>query len=179
MKNRIRERGSSFAQLLVVVAIVGIMSLVAVPMFKTIFSRAQADGAALEIAAAAREARWKAVSQGWQFRVQGYGKQATATLRNQYRLLARSTTAVAWPADTSSPFTSTTQYAGPWFNLKQQFNGVDVNPSSSANGGRFLVSFDSRGVAFENEVFAPLTLTSSSGKTRTLTISTSGNVQIQ
>lgn len=173
------QKGFTLAEFMGVLAIAAVLLLVSVPALMNIFGATQSDAAALQIAAAAREARSRAVATGWQYRLHGYGKQASPTLRNQYRFLARTTSAAGWPADTSAPFTSTTQFAGPWISLESSFRGIDVNPASSANGGRFLVSFDSRGSPFETEVFQPLTVTSTSGASHTVQVSTTGTVTVQ
>ena len=172
------RKGYNLIEILVAVAMLFIMTLVGVPIFTAMMQNSRLDAATRQIAGDIRDARAKATLTGWQYRLLGFNVGGGQPYKNQYRTLGRSSTAVAWPADTSGVFESATQMAGPWVNFNQLYPGISLNPANS--NPRFYVSFDSQGVAFEwDPSMNPLSITQQSGASRTVSFTSAGSVRIQ
>jgi len=163
---------------MIVIAVAGFMAMVAVPALLNQVRTSRMSAAARKIATDTQEARWRAVRTGWQFRIVGYGNAAT-TNKNKYRLLGRSSTAVSWPADTAAVTSTTTQVAQAWVDFGQLYPQVKLNNGITANGGRFYVSFDARGAAFERQAVAPLVVLGQNNKTRNMNVAAIGSVVLQ
>lgn len=171
-----RERGFSLLEIVIVIAVTTLMAMVAVPAFMEYQRTARINAASRQIASAAQEARWRAVNTGWEFRIVGYGDEGATNLKNRYRVMARSSSSVFWPADTASPTSTSTQIVEPWFNVGEKYPGVFINPGVSAGGGRFLASFNPRGAAFERTSVQPLVLRNIRQTSRTVQVSSVGSV---
>ena len=172
------RKGYSLIELLVVLAMLFIMTLVGLPLFTATLQNSRLDAAARQIAGDIREARAKATLTGWQYRLVGFNVGGGQAAKNQYRLLGRSSGAVAWPADSSGSFQSATQMAGAWINFNQLYQGVSLNPANSSPS--FYVSFNSQGVAFEwDPSINPLSIAHQSGGSRSVSITSAGSVRIQ
>lgn len=182
---QVGRKGYTLIELVVVVGIISVMAIVGLPFFTAMMQNSRLDAAVRQLAGDVRGARSLATQTGWQYRIFGGNAGGSASYKSQYRLMGRSSTAVAWPADTSpnfnfpTPSAGATQMAGPWINFNQLYPGVSLNPSIS--NPSFYVSFDSRGVAFEwNPTSDPwMSVTPPSGSSRQLRITSAGSVKIQ
>jgi len=176
---QVGRRGYTLIELVVVVGIIIVMTLAALPFFTSMMKSSRLDAATRQLAGDVREARSKATQTGWQYQIKGFNVGGGSSYKNQYRMLGRSSSGVAWPSDTGPNIQSSTQLAGPWINLNQLYSGVRLN--SSIAGTSFYVSFDSRGVAFEwSPTSDPwMTLTQQSSGSRYLRITSAGSVKIQ
>ena len=179
------QKGYTLIELVVVVSIISVMVMIGVPFFSAMMQNSRLDAATRQLAGDVREARSKATLTGWQYRISGGNAGGSASYKGQYRLMGRSSAAVAWPADTSpnfnfpTPPAGATQMAGPWIDFNQLYPGVNLNPSIA--NVSFYVSFNSQGVAFEwNPTSDPwMSVTQSSGSSRLLRITSAGSVKIQ
>ncbi len=160
------------------VAVAGFMAMVAVPSLLGQVRSSRLNAAARQLATDTQEARWRAVRTGWQYRIVGYGSAAT-TNKNKYRLLGRSSTSVSWPADTDAVTSSSTQVVQAWVDFEKLYPAVALNAGITANGGRFFVSFDARGAAFERQAVAPLVVTGQNNRTRSMNVASIGSVVLQ
>ena len=80
-KRQIQEQGWTLAELLIVLAILGIMSMLAGPSYHTLVARAQARSATAEIASELRLARQLAMARRERLRVIFDREDRTITLR--------------------------------------------------------------------------------------------------
>jgi prepilin-type N-terminal cleavage/methylation domain-containing protein len=171
-------RGYTLVEVLIAVVMMAIIAGLTIPSFLGFMQRSRLDAAVGQIVEHVREARSRATMTGWQYKVLGFNYGGGNALKNQYRLMARSSPAVAWPGDTVAPFQSATQMAGVWVNFNNTYPGVRVNPQDTSP--RFWVAFDARGVAFDiDPSFQPLQVTYQTGGTKTVTVTTAGSVRIQ
>jgi len=174
-----RERGLSLVEIVIVISITTVMAMVALPAFMNYQRTARLNGASREVAAAIQEARWRAVQTGWQFRIVGYGDEAATTLKNRFRLIARSSTTVTWPLDTASPTSSSTVIVEPWVNVGTNYPGVYVNPGVTTASGRFVATFDPRGAAIERVSVSPLVVEDIQQRARSVQVSSVGSILFQ
>lgn len=171
---RTSKKGFSSLELLVTLALVGLLLLIAVPAFSNILRRSRLDGAARQIVSDVRDARSQAIATGWDYRVVGFRFTSGNARRNQYRVVGRRSSAIAWPADTSPKFQSATQLAREWVDVATLYPGVRlVSPA-----GRFEVTFDSRGTA-ETSEFNPLLARHPGLQQKSITVSVVGSVRVQ
>jgi len=171
-------RGYTLVEILVGVVMLGIIAGVSLPSFVGFMERSRLDAAVRQLAEDVREARSRATTKGWEYRIFGYNSTGTSPFRNQYRLMGRSSAAIAWPADTATSFESATQLAGVWINFNTAFPGVRVNPEDGSP--RFWVAFNARGIAYDMDAsFDPLRVTSQAGQTMSLSVTTAGSIRIQ
>jgi prepilin-type N-terminal cleavage/methylation domain-containing protein len=170
--------GLTLVELVVVVAIMGMLAMIALPFFTGSIQASRLEGAARQIASDMREAQARASLTGWQYRVVGHNESSGDAHSNQYRLMGRSSAAIAWPADTVGAFESTTQMAGNWVDVDTLYPGVTINPASASS--QFWVTFDSRGVAIDIAASCnPLLLSGENGTSKSLRVTTAGSVRIQ
>ena len=175
-----RWRGYTLIEFVTVVGILIVMTAVAFPVFTTMMKNSQLDAAARQIATDLRDARSLATQTGWQYRLVGFNAGGGQAKKNQYHLVGRSSSGVAWPADGADPFQSATQMAGNWVDFTRLYPNVSLN--SSVTNPSFYVSFASTGAALEfNPTAAPWVTVTQSGATtsRQLSITWAGNVKIQ
>ncbi len=132
-------------ELAIALAIGGMVLLVAIPAFTSVVERSRLDIATRYLTNEVRSARSKAVTTGWEYKLMGFGSASTSTNAKRYRLLARKTSATAWPADTVAPFSSTTQYAGPWSDPSKLDKTLELLPGGTGTNARFEIAFDARG----------------------------------
>jgi type II secretory pathway pseudopilin PulG len=166
----------TLVEILVAIMVLTFLLALAIPAFYSMLRRSQLDAAARQLVSDLREAQSKATLTGWQYRLVGFDINNTGTFKNQYRLVGRSSSAVAWPADTSPTFTSATQMANPWINVNTVYPGVRLDTSDATD--RFFVSFDARGAAFEINSF-PLQVLHESGAKQCVGVTTAGNIRTQ
>lgn len=172
------QKGFSLLELAVTVAILAVIAGGTMPLLEGAMQRAKASGAGDSLAGALRDARARAVATGWQYRTLGFNADGASAFRNQYRVMARSSGGVPWPADTAAPFDSPTQMAGPWINFTTRYPGVKLRPQDGSD--QFWVAFDSRGVAFDiSPGFNPLQVVGQTGGVKSLSVSTVGSVRVQ
>ncbi len=171
-------RGYTLVEILIAVVMGAILAGLTIPAFLSFMQRNRLDAAVGQLVEHVREARSRATMTGWEYKVLGFNYGGGGSYKNQYRLMARSSSAVAWPADTVAPFQSATQMAGVWVNFDTAYPGVRVNPSDGTP--RFWVSFNSRGVAYDIDgSFQPLQVTYQSGSSRNVRVYTSGTIRIE
>lgn len=170
------------------IVILAVLAAIAIPAFFTMLKRSQLDAGVRQIMSDVREAQSKATLTGWQVRLIGFNHSSGDAKKNQYRLVARSSSAVAWPAVTVAPFGivgTGTQMAGTWIDVNKQYPGVQLNPASASPN--FYVSFDARGVAFEWNAgigvcaIPPcwMDVVHESGAKKQLSVTTAGSVRVQ
>lgn len=145
MGTRKAQRGASVLEMIVAIAIGGMILLIAVPAFRAAIDRSRLDIATRRMTNELMNARSKAITTGWEFKLVGFGSASSDAKRNRYRLLGRRTSAVAWPMDTDAPFTSTTQTAGPWSDPSTVDSSLELLPGGAGANARFEITFDSRG----------------------------------
>ena len=171
------EKGFSLVESMLVIGIAAILMGVLVPNLTGFIKNSRRNGAAEQIAGDARKARARAITTGWQYRVYGFNAGASSAYRNMYRIIGRSSSGVAWPADSAAPAVTATLNIGPWVNMAKLYPGVSLNPSDGTD--HFWVGFDSRGVRFEiDPSFDPLYVTNQ-GQVSSMTVSAVGSVDIQ
>jgi prepilin-type N-terminal cleavage/methylation domain-containing protein len=169
------KRGLTLVELVIAMMVMVILLALAIPAFMALLQRSQLDGAVRQVMSDAREAQSRATLTSWQFRLIGYDIDAGNAYKNQYRVIGRSSSAVAWPADTGPNFSSATQMAGPWVNVNRQFPDVKLDTSDATS--KFYVSYDSRGVAFEINSF-PLNISHRSGQKQCLGVTAAGSIRM-
>lgn len=180
--------GLTLVEIVMGVVILAVLAGIAIPAFYTMLKRSQLDAGVRQLMSDVREAQSKASLTGWQVRLIGFNSGSADAKKNQYRLVGRSSSAVAWPVATVDSFGSVgtgTQMAGAWTDVNRQFPGVRLNPASASPN--FYVSFDSRGVAFEWNAgigacgIPPcwMDIVHDSGAKKQLSVTTAGSVRIQ
>jgi prepilin-type N-terminal cleavage/methylation domain-containing protein len=172
------QAGFSVIELLMAAAIATVMMSIVMTSFRGLVETSRRDGAAGLIAGDVRRARARAISTGWQYRIYGFTAGATSPYKNQYRLMGRSSSGVAWPDPTSDPIESATQMAGGWVDLRTMYPGVTLSPDAVT--ADFSVAFDSRGVRVAvDPSFDPLIIDNQKGPVRSVRVSAVGSVEIQ
>jgi len=174
------EKGFSLIEVLVAVSVGAILMAAVLPGFLGLLRTYRRDAAVERVAGDIRKARSQAIATGWQYRLMGInqGYSGTSAYKNQYRFMARRTTADGWPADTVAQMSSATQMAGPWINVAKNFPGVKLNPTDTSP--HFAVAFDSRGVRIElDSSFDPLVIVPQTGPSKTIRISAVGSASVQ
>lgn len=161
-------------ELLVAVTIGGLIVLAGVPAMTNLLRRSRVETVTRQVLSDVREARSRAITTGWEFRVVGYHATTGGNWSNQYRLLGRRSSAFAWPDDDDAPFSSSNQYAGPWVDVSTQQAGVRLEPSATS----FTLTFGPRGAPTSTTGFAPLVV-ANDDVSRSLTVSTGGAVSVQ
>ncbi len=176
MKSVMRQSraGLTLVELAMATLVLIVLLGIAIPAFYSMLQRSQLDAAVRQVTSDVREARSRATLAGWQFRLVGFENDSGSPFKNQYRLVGRSTTAVAWPADTVATFTSATQMAGDWIDVNRLYPRVKLDTSDAAN--RFWVSFNAQGAAFEVNSF-PLQVGHQSGQKQCLSVTGAGSIR--
>lgn len=190
MKSAMRQSkpGLTLVEIVMGMVILAVLAAIAIPAFFTMLQRSQLDAGVRQLVSDVRDAQSRATLTGWQVRLIGFNYSSTDAKKNQYRLVARSSSAVAWPATTVAPFGTVgtgTQMAGNWLDVNKQYPGLRFNPASASPN--FYVSFDSRGVAFEWNAgigacaLPPcwMDLVHESGPKKQLSVTTAGSVRVQ
>jgi prepilin-type N-terminal cleavage/methylation domain-containing protein len=173
-----RPRGLTLVELVVVVALMGMLVMIGLPFMTGSMQASRLEGAVRQIASDLRAAQARASLTGWQYRVVGYNESSGDAHSNQYRLMGRSSAAIAWPADTVGAFEGATQMAGDWVDVDALYPGVTINPASASP--QFWVTFDSRGVAIDIAASCnPMLLSGENGTSKSLRVTTAGSVRIQ
>jgi Tfp pilus assembly protein FimT len=164
---------------MVALAIGGLLVLVAVPAFLSMIKVSRLHAAARQTVGDLREARAQAIATGWECKVVGFGATSADPNRNRYRVIARQTSAIAWPSDTSPVFKSSTQRVEPWMDMSSAFPGVQLDPGGTSSNDRFEIVFDSRGSATPSpNDFNPFRVVGN-GKPAVITVSAPGGILLQ
>jgi prepilin-type N-terminal cleavage/methylation domain-containing protein len=172
------ERGYTLVEVLVGVALLAIVAGLAIPSFLAYTQRSKLDAAVRQLVEDVRQARSKAVLRGWEYRIYGFNSGSSSVYKNKYRLMGRSSTAVAWPADSAASFESATAMVSEWVNIGTVYPGVRFNPTDGTD--HFWVAFNDRGVAYDiDDSFKPLNVTHPTGGTKTVTVTSAGSVRVQ
>lgn len=172
---RVRANGFSSAEIAVSLAVIGLAALISIPTTLSMIRRSKVSSASRQITSDIREARSRSLGSGWEYKVFGFAATSTDTRKNQYRVLARSNSGIAWPADTSAVMSSSTQRAERWISVTAQFPGVNVVSPTA----RWEIAFDSRGAAPGASSFNPMVVNNQYGNTTSVTVTTVGNVRVQ
>jgi prepilin-type N-terminal cleavage/methylation domain-containing protein len=175
-----KQKGFSLVEALVALSVGAILMAAIVPGFLGMLKTYRRDAAVEKVAGDLRKARGQAIATGWQYRLMGFnqGWSTSSPYKNQYRIMARRSSADGWPADTVAPMSSATQYAGPWIDITRTFPGVKLNPAD--NSQHFSVAFDSRGVRIELDTsFDPLVIVPQTGTSKSMRVSAVGSALIQ
>ena len=174
-----KQRGTTLIETLVALAIGGFFVLVAVPAFLNMIRISRLHAAARQAVGDLREARAQAIATGWECKIVGFGAASGDPNRNKYRLIARQTSAVAWPSDTAPVFKNSTQRVEPWLDVSSAFPGVQLDPGGTSTNDRFEIVFDSRGSATASlNDFNPFRITGD-GKPAAITVSAPGGITLQ
>ncbi len=153
--------------------------LVAVPAFLSMIKISRLHAAARQTIGDLRKARAQAIATGWECKIVGFGNASGDPNRNRYRLIARQTSAVAWPTDSSATFKSGTQRAEPWVDMSSAFPGVQLDPGGASSNDRFEIVFDSRGSALASaNDFTPFRIVGT-GKPAVITVTAPGGIVLQ
>lgn len=172
------QRGFSFTEMMIVVTLGALLLLIGTAGMSTALTNARHDGAVRQVISDVRDARSRAITTGWEIRLVGFGAGATGDRANQYRVLGRQSSAVAWPSATGASFESATQLAGDWTDIGSTWPGVDL--AATTVDQSFQVTFDSRGAAPSAAVeFNPVALVNQHGDTKSLTVTTIGAIRLE
>jgi Tfp pilus assembly protein FimT len=171
------QRGFSVVELLAAIVVATALAFASVPPLVEIVRNSRLKAAARQIAGDLQQARARAVSTGWEYRLTGFGAAASGEYRNGYRMLARSSPLQDWPADSTPPSESATQLVGEWVEFDASYPGVAINEDDA---DRFAVTFDSRGVPVEKSLnFDPLQVSNKDGGARLVSVSAVGSVTLE
>ncbi|MCP3982308.1 MAG: hypothetical protein GY716_23645 [bacterium] len=158
------------------IAIAALVALIVIPNFSGVVQRNRHSSALRRIVSDVREARSNAVSTGWEYRVIGYDTNDSGSRSNQYRMLGRRSTSVAWPAEEVAPFSDAVRVAGAWVDIASEYHGVGLDTGAN----RFEVTFDPRGASPDaGTSFNPLKVTGYDGMQTKVSVSASGGIRIE
>jgi Tfp pilus assembly protein FimT len=162
---------------MIVVAIAMVLVGIALPNFIALMQSTRRDATVQYVVGDVRKARAEAIRTGWQYRIFGYNIGAGNARANQYRVMARRSSAVAWPDVSAASFEDDDQLARDWVDIGALYTGVTLNPDDATED--FAVAFDSRGVRTETNSFDPLVISDDTGTERSVRVSAVGNVRIE
>lgn len=145
MHLRRRHEGFTLLELLVIVGLLAITSAISIPLLNAALARARANGAAEALAATIRDARMRAISNGWQYRVVAYAP--SGAVPNAFRVEGIDpATGGVWPAagsaTTAPSYGSNQMYEG-YTIMANDFGAAQIQ--IPGGGASFTVTFDSRG----------------------------------
>jgi len=172
--------GFSIADLMAACSVMATLSMMAIPALNTTINNSRLDAAARQMMSDVQEARSRAVTTGWRFRIVANDGTVTGTYQNQYRIEGKNAGAcdnTGWPADTVGITSTATSWVGPWVDLTTQYPTVTLTPAGGS--GTFSACFDGKGIATLPVGLSGVQLTNNSGMSRSIQISTAGSVQIQ
>jgi Tfp pilus assembly protein FimT len=176
---RSKERGISLVEIMIAVAMLGLVVLVAAPAFGKMMKSSRVQGSLRQFVGDVRNARARAASTGWEYKIVGF-RAGTGANANKYRLLGRKSGSVTWPVDTAAVATTSTTYAGRWTDFTTLYPGVSLSPGGSTGVSRFELWFAPRGIVTGSTgSFDPFTLNGQSGVTKSFRVSNLGSITIQ
>jgi Tfp pilus assembly protein FimT len=171
------QRGLSVIELLAALVVLMALALAATPPLTEIVRSSRLKAAVRRLASDVQGARSRAVSTGWEYRVVGFGAAAASSLRNRYRVMARSSSSLDWPDETALAFEDDDQIVREWVDLAEIYPGIAVNPSDSQ---AFGLTFDARGTPVDLSLnFDPLAIADVRGVEQYLSVSAAGAVRIE
>jgi prepilin-type N-terminal cleavage/methylation domain-containing protein len=174
-----RRSGFSLTEVLIVVAVGGLVLLTALPAFANILRGVRHDAAVRQLVSDIREARGRATMSGWEYRIVGYADGGGADA-NRYRILGRSSGAVAWPDVDDASFASATQRADDWVDVAALYPGNRLEPNNGGSEPLFLLTFDARGAAaMSNDCFDPFQIVGPEDVTTSIRVSPVGGVRAE
>jgi prepilin-type N-terminal cleavage/methylation domain-containing protein len=176
-----KPRGVTVIELVMVVAIFGIMAAVAIPGVLGGIQRTGVDGASRRLAEDIRLAQSNALTRGMQTRLIAFDQTGTAqnpgstaitdtTKKNMYRIELRSGPSASWPA-LSDISGGNANVLTLWNDLGNQYRGVAVS------AGNALI-FNSQGFLLNSAAALNITVQGSGG-TRTVQTSVIGKATMQ
>ncbi len=171
--------GFSITDMMAACSVMATLSLMAIPAFNNTISSSRMDGAARQLMSDVHEARSRAVTTGWRFRIVANDGTVDGAHRNQYRIEGKSSGAcdnTGWPAETWGVTSSSTIWVGPWVDLNTQYPDIALAPLGGS--GSFSACFDGKGIATFQGGLSGVQVSNRSGVTRSIHISTAGSVQI-
>jgi len=169
-------KGFTVLEVFVAMAVGSVVLMVSVPALTGAAKRARHAAAVRLVIDDVREARSGAIRTGWEYRLFGYDSDETGARRNQYRIQARRSSAVAWPGEEVAPFESDTQLALSWIDVASEYPGIDFDSTSA----RFQLTFDPRGTAPDASTsFNPLHVRGPDGLDVSLTVSVVGGARVE
>jgi Tfp pilus assembly protein FimT len=175
----VKQQGFSLAELTLALAIGMMVLAIGIPSMSEALRRSRLNGATRQLVSDVRDARARATMRGWEFRVVACAPNAQQNA-NRYRLIGRSSAAVAWPDVSVAPFQSATQSADIWRNIDRDYTGVTLAPRNGAVEPICTVTFNSQGAAtISNSCYDPFELVGSTGDRRSVRVSTSGGIRTQ
>jgi prepilin-type N-terminal cleavage/methylation domain-containing protein len=143
MKRKPRNDGYSLLELLLVVAMIGVLAGFSLPLLTAAMQRSRANGAAEALATAIRDARMRAINNGWQYQVVAYD--SGGAVPNAFRIQGFNPAnggVAPLPGTLTSPrFYGFNQMSEAYIPLKTEFGNAQIQ----VTGGTFQVTFDSRG----------------------------------
>ena len=174
--------GFTLLELVVVVAILGILAAFGLPAMAAAVARYRVDSAAAELVAALRQAQAQAASQGGFFRVH-LGTDAAVNRPNSYRIERDPGTGATWPAAADTIQTNPGVVTN-WVDLSQVYGDLTVSvPVDSAARTLNWFTYNNRGAFVDptGPVTPPATLTLSSpgGRTHTITVQFARAAKVQ
>ncbi len=177
-------RGVSLYELLIVAAMIAVIAGITIPIFSLAVSRARARGVGEMLGAAIRDARTRAVSTGWNYRVIAFN--AGGTVPNAFRIEGYDPSVLpplSYPTATIPPASyGPTQVYEPFVNLAQEFGVGAAQIGIPGGGNTFFVAFDRNGQWPAAEPCVPpgncQVQVVSGGRTVIITVSAAGAVRI-
>ena len=171
------QRGFTLNEVLLAMAIGGLVLAISVPAMTEVLRRTRLNSATRQLVNDVRETRARAVMSGWEYRLVGYADGAV-NRSNQYRVIGRSSTEVAWPAENSGNLSTATQIAEPWIDLGIDYADVILTPNNVEVDDRFEITFNSQGAAtMTNDCFDPFDVSNTKGDSRQVRVTPGGSVR--
>ena len=176
MRDRQGRQGFSAVEILAVIGLVASLALLMGPSLVEILQSSRLRAAARQMASEVRLARSKSVATGWQYRITGISAGSSDSKSNQYRVMARESSAIGWPSISVAPSESATLIVGDWIDVGSRYAEVQLNQTDT---GEFALAFDKGGTPIEMSLsFNPLQISGANGAAKFVTVSAVGSVRV-